>query len=158
MTKDELNRVRKMGIAIKAKQMEAEFLRDIAGKATSTISATKASGTSRRSRVEDAVVALVDLEVEIDQQILEFKDIRLQAAMEINKLKSTEERVVLQMRYLACRKWEDIADDLGYSVQHIYRLHGCALEKMRVNESKKCDKVYVGKSPHSDAEETDHDS
>ena len=46
---------------------------------------------------------------------------------------------VLFGKYIELRKWEEIADALHFSVQHVYRIHGRALqivsENMRVNES-----------------------
>ena len=133
MTKNELYKVRKIGIEIKAKRLEAAFLRDLAGRATATMTAVKVSGTRERSRVEDAVVKLVDIEDEIALRIEALTGERQRAAREIEKLKSQNERVIMQLRYLACMKWEEIAEEMGYGVQHIFKLHGEALEKLRVN-------------------------
>ena len=133
MTKNELYKVRKIGIEIKAKRLEAAFLRDLAGRATSTMTAVKVSGTRGRSRVADAVVKLVDIEDEIALQIEALTGERQRAARAIETLKNPNERVVMQLRYLACMKWEDIAGEMGYGVQHIFKLHGEALEKLRAN-------------------------
>lgn len=42
---------------------------------------------------------------------------------------------VLELRYLHYMKWEDIADKMHYSLAHMYRLHGFALQKMILNDS-----------------------
>ena len=36
------------------------------------------------------------------------------------------------MRYLCFLPWEKIAGDMGYSIQHIYRLHDWALREFPI--------------------------
>ena len=54
----------------------------------------------------------------------------------IMELHATEHRVVLINRYLCMRRWEDIADKMGYSLRGIFKLHGQALvEFSKIYES-----------------------
>ena len=46
----------------------------------------------------------------------------------IAKMKDEAEREVLSSRYLNLRRWEEIADAMGYSKRHVLRIHGRALE------------------------------
>ena len=39
-------------------------------------------------------------------------------------------RTILIDRYINCKKWDDIAADMHYSVRHVTRLHGAALAEM----------------------------
>lgn len=57
---------------------------------------------------------------------------------EIGKLGNEEEKYVLTCRYVWLMRWHDICAAMGYSLQHVYRIHARALGnlKMRVNESK----------------------
>ena len=54
---------------------------------------------------------------------------------EIAKMDNPEYRDILTKRYLEFKYWNIIAAEMGYSTQHIYRLHTKAIEKLRVDES-----------------------
>lgn len=57
----------------------------------------------------------------------------------IEAVPDMEEQRLLRLRYINGMKWEEVADAMGYSVQHIFRLHGDALisaEGFRKDESK----------------------
>ena len=45
---------------------------------------------------------------------------------------TTEYQLLLEKRYLCFMPWEKIAVDMGYSIQHIYRLHDWALREFPV--------------------------
>lgn len=50
----------------------------------------------------------------------------------LKKLEDPEYQVILEERYLCFKKFEQIALDLGYSIQHIFRLHEKALKELAV--------------------------
>lgn len=58
----------------------------------------------------------------------------------VHMVREPELQLLLEKRYLCHEKWDDIAADMGLSVQHVFRLHGEALKKvedilkLRVNE------------------------
>lgn len=58
----------------------------------------------------------------------------------IEQLEDEGEKDVLTYRYIKFMKWQDICSQMGYSWQHIHRIHMRALGslKMRLNETK-CD-------------------
>ena len=41
-----------------------------------------------------------------------------------------EERTILEKRYLCFDTWEQISVDMGYSIQHTFRLHDKALKEI----------------------------
>ncbi len=47
-------------------------------------------------------------------------------------LDSHEYQILLEQRYLCFKSWEQISVDLGYSIQHTFRLHDAALEELAV--------------------------
>lgn len=59
----------------------------------------------------------------------------------VKSIPGVEHQTVIEKRYLCCASWEQIAVDLGYSIQHIYRLHDAALEKIEqvLKDESKCD-------------------
>lgn len=71
------------------------------------------------------------------QEIIRYKEAelkRLQANLylEINRLSNTNEKILLQARYILNETWEQIAERLGYSVRQIHRLHSSALENFKI--------------------------
>jgi len=56
----------------------------------------------------------------------------------IEQLEDEGEKDVLTCRYIRLMRWYGICDEMGCSLQHVYRIHAKALENltMRVNESK----------------------
>ena len=50
----------------------------------------------------------------------------------ISSVQNMEYQRLLELRYLCFRSWKQIADEMGYSKQHIFRLHNEALEKVDI--------------------------
>ena len=80
-------------------------------------------------KVEDAVVELVSLSGEIDRLIDYYVDYKRQMVMILEQLPVNEYGVLHRhyIRYMTC---EAIAEDMGYSVQHIYRLKKKGLQDL----------------------------
>ena len=83
---------------------------------------------------ENAVLRVLELEERFDKEIDRLTEKRQEIEQAVNAVPDEVQREVLTRRYLLYQKWEVIAKDMNYSVQHIFRLHSLALKKMRVNE------------------------
>jgi RNA polymerase sigma factor (sigma-70 family) len=59
---------------------------------------------------------------------------RLDIEQAIDVLPARERRII-RSYYIYGKLWEDIANEMGYSIQHIWRLHSNILKKLRDNES-----------------------
>ena len=62
------------------------------------------------------------------KRIRKFKEIRDR----IERLEDENEKDVLVYRYILGMKWEDIAVKMGYTWQHIHRIHSNALENFKM--------------------------
>lgn len=51
----------------------------------------------------------------------------------IDALPDGRQRLLLRLRYIDGRTWEQIAVRMGYSFRQILRMHGTALENMSLN-------------------------
>ena len=60
-------------------------------------------------------------------QLLSYKT-RIQAM--INKLPGYTERMVMEMRYINFMKWEELAEELSFSLRSVMRIHSKALEML----------------------------
>lgn len=94
------------------------------------------SGISKPT--EQKAIRLVNTALKWKTAELEALEIKQRIFTVINTVPGIEGDVLFG-KYIELRKWEEIADALHFSVQHVYRIHGRALqivsENMRVNES-----------------------
>jgi DNA-directed RNA polymerase specialized sigma subunit len=91
-------------------------------------------------QVGDLVVKITKLRERYSQAWDAAIDYRAGVEAAISGLTGIEQ-VIMRARYIEGKRWKVIADEFSYSIQHIWDLHGRALEKIRVNPSKNCDKV-----------------
>ncbi|MEJ8751652.1 sigma factor-like helix-turn-helix DNA-binding protein [Lagierella sp. ICN-221743] len=87
------------------------------------------------SSVEDSAIKSIELKRVLIKEINYLIGLSLKAKEDF-KVLDNRERAVLELRYLEGLEWKDISRELCYSEQHVYKLHGQALKKMRVNDSK----------------------
>ena len=78
---------------------------------------------------------VIDLLAEVmDLQTLYFHKVqailrkRKQASLILSMMDSTEQQSVLNSRYLSCKSWDEIIEDMHFDRSWVYRLHGAALQ------------------------------
>lgn len=88
-------------------------------------------GTDKRD-LSDYAARVDELERELIkkryERIVSFQNV--QAAIE--DLEDETEKDLLTYRYLKGIKWEEIAVEMGYSWQHIHKIHATALKKLKM--------------------------
>lgn len=119
---------------INSKLEQVMKLRETSTKATATLSDMPRSDTPNVHRLEDTICKIIDLENEINHDIDKLVDLKREARDVIGQLSDPDQQLILELRYLCYKTWEEIADELGYCPSNIYRLHGRALEILRVPE------------------------
>ena len=85
-----------------------------------------------RQRMADTICKIVDLEREINEDIDRLVDLKAEARRVINAVSDPDQQLILELRYLCYKPWNEIMTELGYSEPTIYRLHGEALKKICV--------------------------
>ena len=122
---------------IRSKQRYAQVLceraqryRDLAMRATGRVSAVRLGGTSRRSKVEDNVLAMMDVEKELKQQLDELMRATREVERRISLMTDERYHAVLQLRYLCGMSWEEVARKLHFSVRWVHKLHGEGLRQL----------------------------
>ena len=83
----------------------------------------------------DAVCKIIDLQQEINEDIDRLVDLKREIVAVIKAVENTEYQILLEKRYLSFQTWEQIAVDMGYSIQHIYRIREKAYASVQVPES-----------------------
>ena len=130
--KEYLNQAYRLDQRIDAKLAQVSSLNDLATKCTATLSDMPGSPNRGRSTMEDAIVKIIDLQVEINEDIDRLVDLKREIVVVINSIENLEYRTLLEKRYLCFMTWEQIAVDMAYNVRHIYRMHDEALVKIKV--------------------------
>lgn len=125
--KEYLSQAYRIDQRINSKLEQIQQLRDLAAKATSTISETSVSNTSNKQRMESIVVKILDLERETNEDIDTLVDLKRNIVTLIKMVKNPDYQTLLELRYLCFKSWEQIAVDMGYGIDNIYKMHNKAL-------------------------------
>ena len=127
-TKDYLSQAYRIDQRINSKLAQVMSLRDLLGKATGTLSGAPKSATPNPHSMEDTIAKMVDLENEINEDIDALVDLKAEIMRRIKRVENTDYQTILELRYLCFKRWEEVSVELGYSMQHLFRLHDEALE------------------------------
>ena len=112
-----------------------EDLHDLATKATVTHSDMPRNPNKGHSRLEDAVIQIIELETEINQDMIKLVELKKDIIRRIKAVESTELQTILELRYLSYMRWEEIAIELGYGIDNVFRLHRNALDEIKIPET-----------------------
>ena len=134
--KEFLEQVRYVDRAIDSKLEQLQRLEDETKKATSIVSDMPRSSSPNQQRLEATIVKIVDLKHEINRDIDWLVDLKKAARLSINAMDNPEEQLILELRYLCYKTWLEIAETLGYSESHVYRLHGLALKSFAIPDNR----------------------
>ena len=119
---------------IESKLGQIEDLHDLATKATVTYSDMPRNPNKDHSRLEDAVIQIIELETEINQDMMKLVALKKDIIRRINAVESSELQTVLELRYLSYMRWEGIEIELGYGIDNVFRLHRNALDEIKIPE------------------------
>ena len=129
--KEYLQQAYKMDRRIRIIEAKAEKLR--AALEYSPPSFSGAGGGSSADRMPDMISLIVEYEQRAVQLRAEYVEKYIEIDKAIRSIQNPVQREVLERRYLLYQKWQQIADEMHYSVQNVYILHGKALQKIRLN-------------------------
>lgn len=116
---------------IDSKLEQLETLKSLSMKVTSSFTQEKISGGNiETSRMENTIVKVIDLENEINKDIDRFVDLKKDIQDNINKMEDINYQLVLEMRYLSGKNWEEIAEQLNYNNRTVFKVHGRALKQI----------------------------
>lgn len=130
--KEYLSQAYRLDQRINSKLEQVASLNELATKCTSTLTGMPRNPNRSTSTMADAVGKIIDLQAEINRDIDRLVDLKREMVTVIKAVGNTEHQTLLELRYLCFRTWEQIAVDMGYSIQHIYRLREKACDEIRV--------------------------
>ena len=113
-------------IAGKLEQLEA--LRTMTEKVTGSFQVFSGGGNAGHGRTEEIVLKLTELERSLEEDVELLLTRKRQIRELIAGLPKEEHQQLLELRYLCFRPWEEIAEEMAYSLHYLYRLHNAALD------------------------------
>ena len=134
-TKEYLSQAFRIDQQINSKLEQLQALRDLATKTISPMNDMPGSPTRNTSKMEDAVIKIVALSEEINAEVDRLVDLKVEITHAIKSVDNVECALLLELRYLCFKTWEQIAVELNYDIRHIYRLHQQALRRVSVPDS-----------------------
>lgn len=129
--KEWLNRGRLLDLQINKLLAERDRTFDLAIKVTGSIQEDKVQ-TSKKNTSEMRFVKYTSYTDKIDKRVDELVEIKQEILSAINEVEDPTLRTLLQLRYINFETWEQIAIDMHYSYMQVCRLHGKALEKVKM--------------------------
>jgi len=142
--KEYLSQAYRIDQRINSKLEQVASLRELAKKATATLSDVPHNPNKNIHSMEGIIVKIIDLENDINQDIDNLVDLKRGVVASIKAIENPEYQSLLELRYLSFKTWEQIAVDMGYSLQYAFRLHERALKCVNVPKvESKVDKKRV---------------
>ena len=81
------------------------------------------------------MIKIIELENEINKDMVELVELKKDIIRRIKAVESAELQTILELRYLSYMRWEEIAIELGYGIDNVFRLHRNALDEITIPET-----------------------
>ena len=130
--KEYLSQAYQIDQRINSKLEQITSLRELAKKATSTLTDAPRSPNRSNQSMENVILKMIDLETEINADIDTLVDLKREIVTVIKGVESPEHQTLLELRYLCFKSWEQIAVDMGFNAKYIFHIHDSALIKVMV--------------------------
>ena len=133
--KEYLSQAYRLDKRIDSKIEQLKSLNLLATKCTSTLSDMPKSQSISNSRLEDTVVKIVDLQEEINRDIDSLVDLKRDIVRTIKSVQNPEYQIILELRYLCFKAWEEIAVQMNCSIDNVFKIRKNALKSVVIPES-----------------------
>jgi len=129
MTKEELREYRWLVKNISNLEDRLLELESVATKVTTTLQQDVVDCSSNQSKMADQVASIIELQDTINEQLTKMYALQNKLQDKICDMPERE-KCLLTLKYIEGLTWEEVAVEMGYSWQHIHRLHSIALRML----------------------------
>lgn len=133
--KEYLSQAYRLDKRIDSKIEQLKSLNLLATKCTSTLSDMPKSQSISNSQLEDTVVKIVALQEEINRDIDSLVDLKRDIVRTIKSVQNPEYQIILELRYLCFKTWEEIAVQMNCSIDNVFKIRKNALKSVVIPES-----------------------
>ncbi len=121
---------------VNTKLEQLQTLRDLSMRVSANLTVEKvAGGNNKKGHMENTVVRIVDLEKEIKKDLERSIAIKAEIMNAISQVDDPIGQIILEMRYINGKGWDEISGSLNYKDSSIFKIHSRALKE--VNRIKK---------------------
>ena len=92
-------------------------------------------GGGSGSPIERPMDKVLEIDVEINREIDELQIVRQEIRAALNQLEDENLKLLMEYRYIDGMTWEQIAVKMHYGFQWVCKLHGRALNRLRIKEA-----------------------
>ena len=138
--KQYLSKAHSLNQRINDKLSQKENIKCQTMKITASYSDSKVGSTKQKSPMENAIVRMVMLEQEINNDIDILYSLKTEIELLVLEIEDPLYRAIINQRYIKNKSWDEIAEVLGYQVRWVLKLHNRALkeaEKIMLKNLKK---------------------
>jgi deoxyxylulose-5-phosphate synthase len=129
--KDFLGQAFRLDCRINSKLEQIEALNCLATKVTApAVNDMPGSPNRNIHQMEDVIVKVMDMRDDLKEAAKELLELKQQIMGVIQMVEDTDQRTLLELRYLCFKTWEDIAADMNFGTRYIHILHGKALAEV----------------------------
>lgn len=129
--KEYLSQAYRLDQRINSKIEQVASLNGLAVKCTSAITGMP-HNPNRSDSMANAIAKIVDLQEQINRDIDSLVDLKAEIIGVIKAVDDTECQTLLEKRYLCFQPWEQIAVDMGYTIDNVFKVHKKALSGIRI--------------------------
>lgn len=130
--KEYLSQAYRIDQRINSKLEQIQSLRDLLTKTGSVMSDMPKNPNRGESRLENTMAKIIDMERGIDADIDRLVTLKKDITNVIRDVEPTDCQMLLELRYLSFKTWEDIAAALDCSVRNVHNLHSKSLGLVKV--------------------------
>jgi DNA-directed RNA polymerase specialized sigma subunit len=125
--KQYLRKIKWLDDFIKAKLDQVETLRSMATKVTPTLKDVNVQESLPQDKTAVIIHKIIELEEEINDSIDSLVDLKADVIRKIEVIENDEYKLLLTLRYLNFKTWEQIAVDMNFTFQWVHQIHKRAL-------------------------------
>ena len=129
--KEWLLRYRQALKEVKAARLELQVLWSEAEKITPALSGLP-GGNGRNEKIPKAVERIAQAKEELQQKESACAAIYTETKRAIDALNDTDGRTILSYHYIVGLKWEQVADEVGFTLRHTQRRAKEAIELLKI--------------------------
>lgn len=131
-SKEYLSQVFHIEQRIHSKMVQVQRLREALTHCTQTMTDMPRSAPIHADRNAETIAQLLDMEMLLKIDLARLLTLQKEVRERINQLKNPDQQLILELRYLCGKTWPEIQSEMGYSRRSVFRIHGVALENLKL--------------------------
>ena len=125
--KEYLSRAYRLDRHIDVRIEQLTQMRALATRTTAALGGMPRSGSPDPHRLESVMARIADMEAELTGDVERLLELKQEIAAAIAAVPDPQQQLLLELRYLCFKSWNDIATVLHYSPGYVHQMHSAAL-------------------------------